>query len=191
MKKIGTIILFSVAILSLLSSCEKTKSYAQQLTEERVATNLYLANYKVVNSIPKDSVFEEGENAPYYRIDPDGMVYMQVINSGDKKNNKAEDKDRIYFRYRRLNLINWSIDPEKTKEYGNADNMSYLSTYFMYNDYSTETSYQWGIGIQYPLEFLGVDCEVNLIIKSQYGFVDEISDVVPYRYNLRYYRSKI
>ena len=35
------------------------------------------------------------------------------------------------------------------------------------------------------------DCEVNLVIKSQYGIASEISNVVPYLYNVRYFKSQI
>ena len=39
--------------------------------------------------------------------------------------------------------------------------------------------------------YLGIDSEVNLVIKSQYGYTEEISNVTPYLYNVRYFRSKI
>ena len=48
-----------------------------------------------------------------------------------------------------------------------------------------------GSGIQYPLALLPVDCEVNLVVKSQLGLTSEIAEVVPYMYHIRYYRPKI
>ena len=53
------------------------------------------------------------------------------------------------------------------------------------------SSAQWGYGLQYPLLFLGVECEVNLIIKSQFGFTNEISYVLPFFYHVRYFHSQI
>ena len=74
---------------------------------------------------------------------------------------------------------------------GNADDMSQTATAFLYDDYSLETSSQWGYGMQMPLKYLGVDCEMNLVVKSQYGWTGEISSVVPYMYHLRYFKSRI
>ena len=46
-------------------------------------------------------------------------------------------------------------------------------------------------GVQVPLIYLPLDCEVNLIVKSQMGRYDEISTVIPFLYNLRYFKSQI
>ena len=40
------------------SSCSDSKSYAEQLADERVATNLFLSQQRVVNEIPADTIFE-------------------------------------------------------------------------------------------------------------------------------------
>ena len=41
------------------SSCSDSKSYAEQLADERVATNLFLSQQRVVNEIPADTIFAE------------------------------------------------------------------------------------------------------------------------------------
>ena len=69
--------------------------------------------------------------------------------------------------------------------------MSAATTSFQYNDFSRQSSVEWGAGIQMPLHYLGIDCEVNLIVKSQYGRSDEISYVIPFFYHLRYFPSKV
>ena len=76
--------------LTMLTACDNDQTYADRLNEERNAVNAYLANHRVVMSVPEDSVFEVGENAPFYRIDVDGNVYMQVLNAGDRKNDKVK-----------------------------------------------------------------------------------------------------
>ncbi len=90
--------LFALAAIVSMTSCSDSESYAQLLEKERHATNAYLANCKVVNNIPSDTVFEVGTDAPYYRIDPEGNVYMQVIKAGDRKTDKVKNSERIYFR---------------------------------------------------------------------------------------------
>lgn len=42
-----------------------------------------------------------------------------------------------------------------------------------------------------PLNFLKLGCDVNLIVKSQYGWTSEVSYVIPYLYRIRYYKSQI
>ena len=179
-----------VAIV-LLTACNDDQSYADRLNEERNAVNAYLANHRVVMSIPKDSVFEVGPDAPFYRVDADGNVYMQVLNPGDRKNDRAKKSETIYFRYARYNLLTWYSDGTWTMTSGNENTMDATSCSFNYSDYSLPSSSQWGYGLQFPLLFLGVECEVNMIIKSQYGLTNEISYVTPFFYHVRYYHSQI
>lgn len=192
---------FNVSSLSILSvvacvamiagaSCDDSKSYADLLEDETHAVNYFLADHRVENSIPEDTVFETGEDAPYYRLDEDGNIYMQVISPGDRKNNKVEDDELIYFRYARYNLLTFYNIGEMVGE-GNSLNMASTPTSFRFGNYTIPSSSQYGSGIQLPLSYLGVDCEVNVIIKSQYGFTDDISNVIPYMYNLRYFRSPL
>lgn len=182
--------ILGVFALTLLSACSDDESYADRLNEERNAVNAFLANHRVVMSVPEDSVFEVGEDAPFYRVDADGNVFMQVLKAGDK-NDKAKVGEPIYFRYSRYNLATWYADGTWIIYSGNETSMDAMSCSFNYSDYTLPTSSQWGYGLQFPLLFLGVECEVNLVIKSQYGFTNEITYVTPFFYHVRYYHSQI
>ena len=185
-------LLLAVLALTLLAACDNDQSYADRLNEERNAVNAYLANHRVVMSIPEDTVFEVGENAPFYRVDPDGNVYMQVLSAGDRVNDRAKTGESIYFRYSRYSLATWYADGQLVPTSDSNENtMSSSSCYFNYADYTLPSSSQWGYGLQYPLLFLGVECEVNLIVKSQYGFTSEISYVTPFLFHVRYFHSQI
>ena len=183
---------FALALvaIALMSSCKDSESYAELLDKERHAANAYLSNCRVVTEVPSDTVFEVGDDAPYYRIDPEGNVYMQVIKAGDRKSDKAKNSERIYFRYMRYNLYYWYTYGEMIGE-GNENDMNLSPTYFNYGNYSLAASAQSGYGVQLPLKFLGVDSEVNLIIKSQFGLASEIASVQPYLYHIRYFRNQI
>ena len=178
--------LCAIAFTLVASSCNNTKSYAEYLADERQAVNHYLSGFRVINNVPEDSVFECGKDAPFYKLDSDGEVFMQVITPGDRVNNAPKHDQQIFFRYLRTNLLylwqGYDVTPE-----GNANDMSYYPTWFRYNNYTFETSSQYGRGIQMPLDYLGIDCEVNLVIRSQYGITSEIGEVMPYLYNLRYF----
>lgn len=185
--KLRNILLIIPATL-LIVACNDSKSYNELLDEEDKAVNSFLANQRVELGIPADTIFETGEDAPYYRLDDEGNVYMQVINPGDRENNKAETGENIYFRYTRVDLKTYA-----TGEDGNigGNSSSLTSSNFYFNDFSYSASYNWGTGLQMPLYYLGVDCEVNLMIKSQYGVYDEMSSVMPFLYHIKYYKSKI
>ena len=161
-KIVAVYCLMGIAFVLGMASCSSGTSYAELLRDERKATNKFLAYHRVETQIPADTIFEEGENAPYYKLDEDGNVYMQVIE--------------------------W--EPGTTPEMvGNANDTQMGSTYFIYGNYNLQQSYKWGYGLQMPLKFVGFDSEVNLVIKSQYGFSDEISNVIPYHFNVRYFES--
>ncbi|MBQ9556350.1 MAG: DUF4827 family protein [Muribaculaceae bacterium] len=192
MKKIFSLsVLLGLFALITLSSCNNDQSYADRLNEERNAVNAYLANHRVVMSVPKDSVFEVGPDAPFYRVDPDGNVYMQVLDAGDRISDKAKTGQPVYFRYSRYSLSTWYANGTWIVYSGNETSMNEAPCTFKYADYSLPSTSQWGYGIQYPLLFLGVECEVNLIIKSQYGFTSEITYVMPFFYHIRYFHSQI
>lgn len=171
-----------------VASCSKGTSYAELLRDERKATNQFLAQHRIVNEIPADTIFETGEDAPYYRLDEDGNVYMQVLKAGSK-DNRPKTGDRIYFRFMYFSIFDWVTGSYSV--YGNATDMNSDPTYFIFGDYSTSSSYNYGYGLQMPLAFVGVDSEVNLVIKSQYGFSQDISNVIPYHFNVRYFKSAL
>lgn len=199
----------AIVMLALTTmSCDDSKSYAELLDDETKAVNWFLSHQRVVGSMPSDSVsFEVGENAPYYRMDEDGNIYMQVISKGNL-DEKAEYNQEIYFRFMRYNISSWYTsgysfgayydisNPKYSSSWmtnwtgeGNADDMEYNAMFFRFGNYTSSSSSQYGSGIQLPLYYLGLDCEVNLVIKSQLGIQDEISYVIPYVYNIRYFKK--
>lgn len=189
MKKFNYILLWIIGGILTFSSCDEGESYADLLKDETTAVNAFLADQKIENVIPKDSIFEYGENAPYYKMDEDGNIYMQVIKPGSKDNMAIKDQ-LIYFRFTRYDLFGYS-DGKLPEGFGNANDFDYRNTNFRFGNYTLPSSSQWGTAIQLPLYYLGIDCEVNLVIKSQYGYTDEISNVIPYMYNIRYFKSQI
>lgn len=191
MKIFSKIAFFAIAAIAVVSlqSCEKTRSYSELLNDENMAVNRFLADQWVISSIPADSVFEVGPEAPYYQLDEDGNIYMQVLDSGSGE--KVEEEDQVYFRFTRYNLSNYKGDLNALYKEGNQEDMTQSATSFRYGNYTLPSSSQWGSGIQLPLAFLPLNSHVNLVIKSQFGWTKEVSYVIPYLYNIRYYPSQI
>ncbi|MCH5221606.1 MAG: DUF4827 family protein [Muribaculaceae bacterium] len=187
MKKNSIVIALVTIVFAVFSiSCEDTKSYAELLSEEDAYVNNFLSDNKVILEIPADTIFEYGPNAPYYRIDNDGMLYMQVINPGTP-GNKVQYNEQIYFRYTRYML---SMYKEGKLPNGEGNNLTLGACWFRYSNFQIESSYMWGYGVQYPLSLLPVDCEVNLVVKSQMGPTSEQTDVLPYLWHLTFERRR-
>ena len=185
----------SLGLISLLclmmASCSKTESYSDLLKKEQKVSNWFLAQHKVCNEIPSDSVFETGPNAPYYRMDPDGYIYMQVLKVGDRK--IPQSGDQVYFTFTRYNVETmYNSNTLSIEGEGNQDNfLSGISdTYFLFGNYSVGVSYQFGSGIQTPVSYLGYDSQVNILLKSYYGFSSESTTCVPYLINVRYFKAE-
>ena len=174
------------ALAAMLSACDDGKSYAELLGEEDMYVNNFLSDQRVCLEVPEDSVFECGVDAPFYRIDEDGMMYMQVVNPGTE-GNKVSDNEQIYFRYTRYALAAYK-NGELPK--GEGNHVTLNPCWFRYNNYIIESSYTWGTGVQTPLSFLSVDCEVNIVIKSTMGPTAEQAEVRPYLWHLTYERRQ-
>lgn len=170
-------------------SCDDGKSYAELLTDETHAVNAFLSNHRVQLGIPEYDEIETGADAPFYRLDEEGNVYMQVLSKGNK-DMMTKDDDLVYFRFTRNSLFLYDVATGEFPEegWGNSEDLTVGSASFRYNNYTLTSSSQWGSGLQLPLSVLGLGCRVNLVIKSQYGLSNEISQVVPfYYYDVRYF----
>lgn len=187
--KSTTLLLSLLALCAAFASCSDSKSYAELLEEENKTVNRFLADQRVIGYQEDFKDFEVGPEAPYYQLDKEGNMYMQVVRKGT--DGMAEDNQLIYFRFTRWNLNNYVSGEEMTDGEGNSSTIEYGDQSFRYNNTTLESTTQWGSGIQYPLSLVPLGSEINIVIKSQYGWTAEISYVMPFLYNLRYFPSKI
>lgn len=195
MKIYFKISLICVVLTSVMfASCSKTESYSDLLKKEQKVSNWYLAQHKVCNEIPADSVFLMGPDAPFYRMDDDGYVYMQVIKAPNLKDRKIPAYgDQVYFTFTRYNIETMYNDNtlDVTGVGNQGDFVSSVgNTYFIFNNYNVSSSSQFGSGIQLPVSYLGYDSEVNILLKSYYGFSDESTTCIPFLVNTRYFKAE-
>ena len=185
---------FLLLILICSSSCSKSQSYAELLRDEEKAVNWYLAGYDVSLEVPDtiiDFITKEtaGDNAPYYKLDEDGYVYMQVVSASTEE--MVESGDLVYFRFLRQSILDlYQSGGELENWVGNSDYLPNGTTSFVYKNNVLESTTTWGLGIQMPLKFMGYNSEVNLIIKSYYGFTEEQANCIPYVMNIRYLKPE-
>lgn len=185
---------FLLLILISSSSCSKSQSYAELLRDEEKAVNWYLAGYDVSLEVPDtiiDFITKEtaGDNAPYYKLDEEGYVYMQVVSASTEE--MVESGDLVYFRFLRQSILDlYQSGGEIENWVGNSDYLPNGTTSFVYKNNVLESTTTWGLGIQMPLKFMGYNSEVNLIIKSYYGFTEEQANCIPYVMNIRYLKPE-
>lgn len=185
MKILRIFSLLFIAMITLLctTACNDGKTYAELLTDEDHYVNNFLADHRVVLSVPSDTVFDYGPDAPYYRLEEDGMLYMQVLEPGTP-GNRVENDQQIYFRYTKYDLTLYSGGQLPQ---GTGNNYTLGPAWFRYGNYQMVSSQTWGAGIQMPLAYLPIDCKVNLVVKSTYGESDNQVNVIPYLYELTYH----
>lgn len=179
-----------IALALAVTSCSDKKSYAELLTEEDQYVNHFLSDQCVVDHVPADGVFETGPDAPFYRMDEDGNVYMQVLSPGNDQ--RPAKNNRVYFRFTRYNLSRYETGKDMAG-LGNQEDVTGSngigSLYFLYDNYDLSVSSQFGSGLQVPMKYLGTDAHVMLVVKSQYGWTKETANVIPFLYDIRYYES--
>ncbi|MCI9171672.1 DUF4827 family protein [uncultured Duncaniella sp.] len=181
-------ILSLLALLMAVSSCSDSKSYADLLNEENQVVNAFLAQHRVVETWPGVDNCEVGEDAPFYCVDDEGNVYMQVIRKGD--GTFPEEGEHVSFTYLSYDLNYYVVGSDSNVGSGNLNSPgSSAATYFIFDDYTLEQSSQYGTGIQIPVKLLGFGSKVNVVIKSQAGPSAYMSYVIPFLYDIAYYKQ--
>lgn len=152
---------------------------------ENRAINKYISQFRVIDAVPDIKDIQTGSDAPYYKLDVDGKVYMQVLQKGN--GSVPEYGDKIYFRFDRYNLIYFLENGYLGDLFGNISDISSSATSFILNDEDS----QWGSAIQMPLLLgLPLGSEVNLVVASDLGFTNEIANITPFLYKVMYLRNE-
>lgn len=181
-----------LAAIALAPGCSESESYSDLLKDEEKTVNWYLSGENVLLDIPENSDFITGDNAPFYKMNEEGTVYMRVIRKGDMaEDQRPQTGDKVYFRFSRRNLqqLKGGIDAPWA---GNSDDLTNAlgPTSFIYGNRLASTSAKFGTGVQLPLDYLGYNSEVMLVLKASMGFSEEASACIPFLYKIRYFKAE-
>lgn len=154
---------------------------------EQWAMKKYLSKFDVVDQLPAIADIQVGSVAPFYKLNSEGTVYMQIVRKGTAP--AATEGETIYFRFLRYNLLSYLENGVLPNGEGNMNSLTPAATSFELGSDKPSTT-QWGPALQMPM-LLGfpVDSEVNLVVASEAGFISEISSVTPFLYNIRYFKT--
>lgn len=151
---------------------------------ERRAMNKYLSKFDVVEALPSIPEIQVGSVAPFYKLDSDGSVYMQVVRMGTEP--AASRGEKIFFRYLRYDLLYYLDNGVLPPGQGNANSMTDNPAFFEMGSDDPATT-RWGTALQLPMQLgLPVGSEVNLVVAAEAGPESEINNVIPFLYNIRY-----
>lgn len=159
-------------------------TYEDMKKTERRAIDSFLNGVTVIDKLPSITDAQVGSDAPYYKLDADGNIYMQIVSLGDAPAAKGET---VFFRFQRYNLLSFY----NTGSLGNGSGNGMSATSFVVGN-TAQSTLQWGKAIPLPIELgLPLGSEVYLVVASECGIADEVANVTPFLYNIRYFGANI
>jgi hypothetical protein len=163
MKKIINFVLLLTVLAGMFAACDDQKTMQEYLREENKAIERYIASQgiKVLKSFPADTVFNENE---YYET-TDGL-YLHIVDKGNNERWKVAKTALV--RCENFFYI-------KSYVSGDTTAISFPSAFpikLIYGFSASYTSDYYGLacaGWAIPLQYVGEDAIVDLIIPSKLG----------------------
>ncbi|MDD3501768.1 MAG: DUF4827 family protein, partial [Candidatus Cloacimonetes bacterium] len=138
MKKFIIASLIGIVAIGILSSCNKSKTYAQRLSDEKKVIERFVEsnNLKILKEYPQDSIFKSNE----FYFDTSSGVYYNVIDAGSSRRIKIGEE--LYIRFKGLTYIS----EEDTTTYSNINTLQ--PEVLVYGNSSTYSSTAWVAPLQ-------------------------------------------
>ena len=179
MNKTILIIFALLGMLLIIPACNDRKTYADYLNDEEKAIDLFIAQQQltILDEYPASGNFGEKE---FYK-DPATGVYYHVISYGDTTTNLTQNQV-VYIRFRDLHYFM----ADDTIRYSN---LAYpVEVKYLGPVNSTTKSYYSNPGWMIPLEHVGHNGEVKMIIPFTMGSSNDRSQYQPSYYDFIQYR---
>jgi len=174
MKRISYLLLLTILASLVISSCSNTKTYAEQLNDEKILVADYIKrnNIIVLSEFPKDSVFAKNE----YVLTQSGL-YFRFENRGNLTDTVfLQLKDVVVPRYKQYTL---GLASDTISNWSTID-FPYPST-FVYGDL-TQSCKAFHEAASYMRRN---ETEAKLIVPSKLGFNENLTSVTPMGYDLK------
>ena len=156
MKKIFIAAFISIVAIGILSSCNKSRTYAQRLGDEKKLIERFIDknDLKVLNEYPKDSVFKSNE----FFFDASSGIYYNVIEKGSSR--RIKNGEEFYIRFKGLRYLS---NHDSIPAIGNID--SKLPEVLVYGNASTYLTAAWVT----PIKNIGDRAKVKMIVPFNMG----------------------
>lgn len=156
MKKIIIASIITIVAVGILSSCNKSKTYAQRLNDEKKLIERFIdkKDLKILNEYPEDSVFQSNE---FYFDDSSG-IYYNVIDPGNSRRLKTGEE--FYIRFEGLRYLS---DHDSVASMSNKHSLE--PEVLVYGNTSTYITTAWVA----PLRNIGDRAKVKMIVPFNMG----------------------
>ncbi len=156
MKKIIIASLITIFAVGILSSCNKTRTYAQRLSDEKKLIERFIdrKGLKILKEYPKDSVFQSNE----FYFDASSGIYYNVIDPGNSRRIKTGEE--IYIRFEGLRYLS---DHDSVPSMSNKG--GFQPEVLVYGNSSTYITTAWVA----PLKNIGDRAKVKMIVPFNMG----------------------
>lgn len=175
--------LVTIIAIGVFSSCNKDRTYAQRLSDERKKIERFIDknDINVLREYPKDSVFQEKD----FYFDTSSGIYYNVIDSGNGRRIKGGEK--FYVRFDGLRYI----ESTDTAIYSNINALEYLE--LVYGSSATYSSNPWVAPAWFaPLKNVSDRAKVKMIVPFNMGSTSDKQtyktayyELVDYRFMLK------
>lgn len=156
MKKFIIASFLGIITIGIFSSCNKNKTYAQRLSDERKAIERFIDknDITVLKEYPADSVFNEKE----FYFDRSTGVYYNIMDAGNER--RIKNGEEFYIRFKGLTYIS----DEDTTTYSNVN--AFDPEILVYGNSATYSTAAWVT----PLKNIGDRAKVKMIVPFNMGF---------------------
>lgn len=181
MKLFKSIVLTLFGLLILTTSCKNQKTYAERLSDERKAIDLFIAknNLQVLKNFPADGEFGDSD---FYK-DPYSGVYFNIVEYGDTTV-KPQWREYVYIRFKGLSYFSTSDTIKYTNHQSTfPEQLEYVGPV----NSTTQAAYATA-GWAVPLSYVGHKGKVKMIIPFSMGSSYDKSQYTPTYYDQIEYR---
>lgn len=145
-------------------ACKDGKTYIEMLEDEQNAISRYIADngFEILNTFPADTVFQPNQ---FYRTG--NGLYINIVKKGIPVTYKSGE-----FVYMRAKTLHWFYSSDQTLyQYKDEDAIVYKYLYGIPTVYQDNGSMYEVIceGSVYPLQYVGYEGYVKLIVPSKLG----------------------
>ena len=174
MKNIIITSLITIIAIGVFSSCNKDRTYAQRLSDERKKIERFIDenDINVLREYPKDSVFQEKD----FYFDTSSGIYYNVIDSGNGR--RIRGGEEFYVRFDGLRYI----ESTDTAIYSNISALQ--PEVLVYGNSATYSATAWVA----PLKNVSDRAKVKMIVPFNMGLAGDQQTYKTAYYELVDYR---
>lgn len=176
-------IIYLIAALCLLASCNNSNTYSKQLDAEKKLIKDYIERNQL-NILTKwpEKGYVWGEK-DYLQVPGYDYFYFHLVDSGTVTADTIGKQDEIVFRFRKYTLTQYADTINYWSTLDGSDPASFSLENYSVSDWTGTCAC---IGVAKALQYMKYkDSESKIICPSKLGITNDGNSVTPYGYDLK------